>query len=578
MRRRPRVELRIPSRVHPGDRLTVEVTLESAATTPYDLVQLDLVNEHFTGQRAGVPVERWRLRAELARNGELTPGTHVMRASFALPADTPPSYSGVLVGVRYRLELTVDIPWWRDVNERYVLPVLPRPVDRAPRRPVAATSLRGNEPFVEISLDDAAFAPGDVLTGSLAVGNVGRDQIRGVTLALAAFEEDRLHRAVPWESLRYTAKIDADDAGGGHEIPIRLAVPSAAATSFACAQCGLGWAFEVQVALRGAPDVVHRIPITLAPFDRPAAPGPMRRLIGAGRWSAVWAEVGRRHGLLLGDGDLSLAGSIAGCEVVVRTAVRDGRGELCADVRWEPLGLDLAIDPRRLLALPGVPIDDDAFADRLRARGRDAEQVRATLIEPLRRALLAFDHVAADDAHATVSSASPGHDQPWIGSFVDKVAALAAQIRAAAERVPPPAPLASALPAWRAFAEAHGGSLRVGSMSLFGAVIEGARFDVITTFTGAAPAAASVQLTVDPALPRGLDPHDPAALAAAPPSARAILAALTAKGDPLVIEPDRITLTLAAPIDDPAAARDSMAALSALAAALRGDRGAGPYR
>ena len=172
--------------------------------------------------------------------------------------------------------------------------------------------------FDELSLDDVAFAPGDVIGGSFAFGNLDRRAVRGADLALVAFEEVRagLGRGAPREALRYSARLPTIDVvTSGREVPIRFRVPHAAAVSFGCAEAGLGWVFEVRIDVKGGADVIHRVPVTIAAFDRPAEPGPMRRLVGAGRWSAVWAEVGRRYGLAIGDGELELSGTIAGCAV-----------------------------------------------------------------------------------------------------------------------------------------------------------------------------------------------------------------------------------------------------------------------
>lgn len=579
MRSRPSAEVRIPSRVHPGDRLVVTVALESTSRTPIDFVRLELVSEATSPSNGAVSTRtRFVSRADLAGPGHLEERTHEMRASFDVPADTPPTYRGSIIEVRYRLLLHVSIPWWPDVKEAYDLTLLPRPAPRARRAPAASTSLRQNEPFIELSLDDSAYAPGDVIGGSFAFGNLDRAAVRGVDLALVGFEDDHVfyERSGPREALRYSARLRPDAITGGREVPIRFAVPGNVPVAFGCAEGGLGWAFEVRLDVKGGADVVHRLPITIAAFDRPAEPGPMRRLVGAGRWSAVWAEVGRRHGLAIGEGELELSGAIQGVNVIVRTAVQDGRGELTADLRWDSWGLGLTVAMRRFIDLPGISVDDTHFGRRFRVKGREAGQVRAALPAPLRRALLAFDDVYLDDEHAVVRSASPGHDQPWIGDFVGKVAALAWELRQAEAQHIAPAALAGSVAAWRAFAADHGARFAVGSMSLRGVSIEGARFEVVTVFDGERARGSSLRLHVDPPLPREREPEGGSV--GMPPAARAILGGLAREGRALHIEQDHITLDVEGPLADPAAERETMVAMAALAAALRRDRAAGPYR
>ena len=575
MRGRPDLVVRMSSRVHPGGTLQVAVNLTSASRTPVNFIHVDLGCEAETpGSEGAIVTQRSLRRALVAGAMELDEKTYAYTAAFPLPPDATPSYLGSTVAIRYRVTVHVSIPWWPDVRETYEVIVGPRLVPRPPPVPVVSTSLRKNEPFVEVSLDDSAFAPGDIIGGSIAFGNVERDRVRDVDLSLVGLEEDRVTVGPVREGPRFTAARALEGAGDGREIPLRFQIPREAAVSFLDGCMALRWAFEVRLGLKGDREVVHRVPITLAAFDQPPAPGPMRRRVGAGRWHSVWATVGRQHGLALGEGELELTGAIAGAEVTVRTAVREGRGELTADLRWEPWGLGLSIGTRRILDA-GIDVDHPAFARRFRVRGREEAQVRATLGEPLRAALLAFDEVYLDDEHATVRASSPGHDQPWIGAFVGKVAALAVALQGASAQIPPPAAMTAIVPAWRAFAAEHGGRLRAGPMDLVDLVIEGARFEAETLFDRRGAAEHSrVRLVLDPPLSAPFDPS-PEALAALPPAARALVASLRPWA--LKVTPGAITVELA-PLADPGAARATMDEMLALAAALRGDRRAGPYR
>lgn len=577
MRSRPDLEVRMSSRVHPGDTLHVEVTLTSGSLTPVEFIHVDLTCEAVTPGADGATVvtERFHSRAELAGATELAQGTYAYKAAFPLHADATPSYTGSTVETRYRVLVHVSIPWWPDVRQAFDVKILPLPVARPPRAPVVRTSLKQNEPFVEVSLDDSAFAPGDVIGGSIAFGNVEPSKVRDVDLSLVGFEEDRVSGAPVREGPRFTAARALEGVAHGREIPVRFQIPREAAVSFSNRHMGLGWAFEVRLGLEGGSEVVHRVPLTLAAHDQPALPGPMRRRVGAGRWHSVWASVGRQHGLSLGEGELELTGGIAGADVTVRTGVSKGHGELTAELRWDPWGLGMSIGTRSLLDT-SIDLDDPLFGKRFRVRGRDVEQVRATLGPGLRAVLLTFDDVYLDDEHATVRSSSPGHDQPWIGVFVGKVAALAAALGACSRQIPPPPMMARMLPQWRAFAADHGGKLRVGGMALADVVIDGARFEVKTLFDRhGLPERCQVSLAIDPPLPARFDPDRSEARAAAPAAARPLIDALGPWS--LEVKEQAMTVQLAL-LSDPREARATMDEMLALSAALRGDRRAGPYR
>ena len=307
----------------------------------------------------------------------------------------------------------------------------------------------------------------------------------------------------------------------------------------------------------------------------PEAPPPTTAdALASGRRSA-WAEVGKEVGLSLRDDALVLEGALEEVEVTVRTDVREGATKLVAELRWEPWGLHLSIGPRQIYD-GRYEIFLDAFNQRFVVRGRDTAQLGAALDFDLRAALLAFDDVELDDAHATVRSSSPGHQKPGIGAFVAKVATLAAALQAASRRIPPPALMAARLPAWRAFAAQLGGRLRVGPMRLVDLPLDGARFEIETTFDRhGVPERNVVRLVLDPPLPAPFDPRDADDMARAPRAARPLIASLRERG--LVVEKQAMTVRFPL-LDDPAPVRRTMGEMLALASALRGERRTGPYR
>lgn len=583
MRSRPEVELRMPKTVTPGGELRVELKLTSGSPTP-----IDFVHVHFEGFETTRPQmnndgqhveELFHWMAKVADKGELAADTYNYRTVFAVPPNAPPSYLGTLIEHRYWIKVHVAIPWWLDVEESYEATVVLAPQDRPPARPYAGTSLRGNEPFVEVSLASQRYAPGDVIEGGVAFGNIAGRAVRGLELSLVGYELCRRLRSRTIEAHRFTAFKAVDAQSEGREVPFRFAVPPNTAPTFDTGRASLSWVFEVRLDMRGGPQVVHQTPLVIAPFDRPAEAGAMRRRIGQGRWHAVWDEVGRRAGLALDPTELQLTGPMAGCSALVRIGdAQAGKEGLVAELRWPNLGLGLSIQNRGLLDF-GADIDDPRFNDRFRVRGRDEAQARAVVLPPLREALLGFDEVYVDDEHAAVRSKAPGHDQPWIGRFVEQVKALAAAIDEAAAQVPPPPPMVAELPAYRRFAEELGGRLQVGNMSIFEARLEGAAFDIETDFgRGAQPERTLITLAIDPPLPKPFDPENAESLAAARPGTRDIVAHLKKLSRALRVNEGAMELEVDAPLADLSVAREAMAAMVALAEAARGERRVGPYR
>jgi hypothetical protein len=594
MRSRPEIELRMPRTVYPGKDLLVEIKLISGSPTPIDFVHI-----HFEGvettrsqinNEAQQVIELVHLLAKVVEKGSLAADTYTYRTLFSVPASAPPTYLGTLVEYRYWVKVHVAIPWWLDVEESYEATVTLPHKDRPAARPHASTTLKGNEPFVEVSLANQRYAPGDVIEGGLAFGNIGGRTVRGMDLSLVGYEVIHRFRDRSAEAHRFTAFKSVDDMSEGREVPFRFAIPTVAMPSFETARAALNWVFEVRLDLRGGPDVVHVTPLVLAPFDRPAEAGAMRRKVGAGRWHAVWDDVGKRAGLALDPTELQLVGSIAGCDVIVR--IGDARADkegLVGELRYPNLGLGLSIQNGGLLNF-GIDLGDERFEDRFRVRGRDEAQIREALLPELRKALLGFDEVYLDDAHVTVRSRSPGHDQPWIGRFVAQIAELAAALTEATTKIPPPPPMAALLPAWQRFAQDLGGRFQVGKMSILEARLDGSSFDIETDFgRSALPERTLITLAIDPPLPQAEGSDNLEALAGAAasstplpagirPGARQIVAHLKALARGLRVSEQAMVIELPAPLVDPAEAREAMAAMLALAEMARGERRISPYR
>ncbi|MFO0755605.1 MAG: hypothetical protein U0359_03905 [Byssovorax sp.] len=597
MRSRPDVELRMPSFVHPGSPLLVELRIASGSITPIDFISLELTGMEYLRVAAASAhrVSRFLVQtARVADAGTLAVGEHRYQAVFPLPSEAYPSYQGQLFQYRYFLKLHVSIPWWPDVVQHYDAVVRPPEAQRRSARPFAATSASGNAPFVEISIADQYFEPGEVIEGGLAYGNLGGQQARQVALSLLGYERFKPYGA--HEAYRFTAFKPLDDVKEGDEVGFRFAVPRDVTPSFDAGQhASLFWALEAQIEPKHGAAVTHAVPVTLARFDRPAAPSAMRRRVGSGRWHAVWAEVGKGAGLGLDPTELELSGPVGRCFCAVKIGTDDdGKKGLVGEVRWESWGLGLTIRDRRMLDF-GLDLPDEAFARRFRVRARDGEQVREALGRPLLAALSTFDQVYLDDAHAVVRSRTPGHDQPWIGHFVRQLLALAEAIGGAADAIPPPPALGSCLGAYARFAEELGARVERGSLSLRGGRLDGVPVIVETDFArDERPRGTTLGVELDPPLRESFDPARAEHLAAASPATRhlldevgRLLAALDAEaapgaGDgraiPPVIDERSIRVTTRAPLSDPASARALLGTMIALGGSLRGERKIGPYR
>ena len=583
MRSRPEISLRLPPVVHAGETLHVDITLESASETPIDFV--DAVLGFFEEIRPlengeTVPPRKLLHRAErLESEGTLGVGTHRYRASFDLPEDLPPTHVGSMIELRCVVEVYVSIPWWPDARETQEVKARPALRPRPEDRPVSSSSQQGSEPFVEVSLPRRCFAPGEVIEGAAAFGNLGDRRPVALEVALVGMEQASGTR---WEGHRYSVFQALDRVRAGEEVSFRLRVPDALTPGFR------GEAVALDYALVATLDheegrVAHRAPVQIGMYGPRGGAREKRPRVGAGRWRSVWARAGRRAGLEIDEEALVLAGLLADCTV----EVQPGRGQgdepgIIASVRFPVAwGLDLDLRNRTLIE-QGLALGKDGFALRYRARGREEAQVQAALGSGMQEALLAFDEARVNDDKAWVFCGGGAQDEERLRSFLDRVETLAEAVACATEALPPPSAMAEHLPAWRRFALEVGGALEVGRMRLTGSV-EGAAFALATRFAGEAPASTRIAITAEPPIEESAA-GDAEALALRP-EARGLAAAIREQAARLGevrrgpdATPEGVALEVGAPLADPAAARGALGAMLALASALRKDRRGGPYR
>lgn len=566
----------------PGGAVEARVALKSPSDTPVDAITLRLTGTEryrYAGNQPAVVVRPIvDLIATLHKGGTLAKGSHTFRARFELPKDATPTYTGTFAFVDYTMTLHVDIPWWPDRRKEYVIEVGPVLHARPARAPIAQTTARGGEePFLELLLDDAVLAPGDTLSGALALGNLRGRKVKGLAMALVTVERQTGRPAV--RGAEFPVHFAPDAVREGKEFPFRFTLDKSIQPTFVSSALSVSYMLEVRADLAWRKPLVHAVHVTIAAMDRPQEGIRSRPRLGTERWRRVWEQAGAALGLSLSDPeDLRLSGSLYRSNASVFMDPDTDEPFFVAQIEWTPWELDLRIKLRTLSILASDP-DGDGFGRRYKVNGRDPAQVRALLSGPLRRALLAFDEVYMDDRHARVRSKAPGFEQDHIGAFLARVADLARAIGEASGRIPPPPAMAAMLPAWRAFAEEARGELASGSMCLRRGTVDGARFDIETLFEdGAAPRKTRLTLLPDPPLPDAIDVESPEAWSKALPGSRELAAEVKRGALALRLTPQAMEVDFEGPEVDPGALRPRMELMLALARRLRGEKAAGPYR
>jgi hypothetical protein len=609
MRSRPEIDVKLPSSVLPGETLHVDLTVTGRSVTPIDFISIDVHSTNGTRnplQNTGFEQhELYHSTVNVAEKGELEAAEYHYRASFEIPDSLPPTYLGAAIEHHAWITVRVAIPWWLDVSESFDVTIVPHPVARPLPVAAAGSSLRAGEPFVEVSLGAQRFAPGDSITGAIAFGNLGSARLEYCEAALVGYEKfvgSGMRYGplkVEVEAHRHTAFLAVTGEGQGRAIPFRVAVPASTQPSLALPRGTLFWIFEVRLVVQGAATVVHRTPVTIEVFEgRARATSAEPPAIGASRWHALWEEAGSKLGLTIDRKKLNLTGELSGCAVSLTVGNDDAmRGSLVARLRFRSWGIGLSLSNNRALGI-GTYFPADELGRRFRIKGRDPVQIDATLTPALRAALLGFDEVRLGDDQIEVRSATPGYEKRGIAAFLGRITALAQALDRAADKIPAPTGMAPFLRAWRSFAAVCDAELTVGNMAITGGEFEGAVFEIRTELEARMPVATTLDLVIDPpldaAVARAVHGVSADPVVVVPAAAREILKSIDAlcsrlletdaaqpfAGRPPLPEVGEALISMRLPLvlEDPASLRDLLSALLSLAAALRGERRAGPYR
>ena len=490
---RPRVRVRVPNEIRPGDTFPVTVELHCPEAVPVEHVRVLLVGrETWSVGSDKSRVSRSQtvvsLGATLVGETTLPRGVDTHEVRMPLPADAPPSYRGAAGRITYELRVEVSIPWWPDRNVAFDIHVV------APARDPLTTQTQifssrpegppAGAPHAELSLGSQWTRVGHVVEGAIALSNVAEVRYSEIKLGLRGVETlwDRGAARYEREAHRYVIRLGAEQAQEGEMLPFRFRLPDDAQPEMppsprpgdAAQLVSLAWQLEAVVGVRWGSDLVLRVPYRVLPRSERAGDAPIRLApptVGSDRLRALWEGVGARHGLTYAS--QSLRGRIGETQLVVR---RDHRGRggvhLLAELRYPDLHLDLEVEPAtsvQKMVGAGKRIGDPSWDRDHYVVARDEEQVARVLRRLVPASANATLH-RMDDRELRVSVRDAGTSAARLERFVMASLELARTLEQLRSELPPPTGFEAALPGWRALTTDIDGALEPARLRVTGVV------------------------------------------------------------------------------------------------------------
>lgn len=608
LKTRPTIRVRVPNEIRPGETFLATVLLDCRREVEVDFVDVTIEGteawsvgsgEHRVSRRRTL----LRLAARVSEARTLPEGRTAQSVRIPLPREAPPSYRGTSARVDYELRVHASVPWWPDRRAAFEIKVVPWP-QPSPETETKIYSSdpdgpRGEEPHVELSLASQWTRVGDVVSGALALSNVGSNRysevrvgLRGIETLYDAADQPRTTR----EAMRYQVRLGAEEAGEGEMIPFRFRLPDDAASDLPASPrpdgarglFALRWDFELVVGIRWASDLTIQVPFAVLPRSERPGDAPARLApptVGSDRLRELWTAVGHPHGLTY-DAQ-ALFGRVGETEVVIR---RDhmGRGGIfvIAELRYPELHLDLEVEPAtavQKMVGGGARVGDPSWDRDHYVIARDEQQV-ANVLRAILPAMTGATLRRMDDQRLVVEVRDAGLSRARMEQLATATMALARALERTRGRLPPPTGMDGAVEQWRALADRLGAELETARMRVE-AQLGQMSAEVRLAFDGEG-APMHTWLSVAPPSPIDEEHRlrwragDGASVEALSGDAREIARVLIGGADELSIEPERVTVRLGQVLGrdrlDAPQVEQRLSRMAQLVSLLRGQ--AGPYR
>lgn len=584
LKARPIIRLRVPTEIRAGRVFLAIISLD--CTLAVDVAYVEIAFRGTERWTYGRPLELARYDERLCEHTQLPKGRTELHVYVPVPKHAPPSYLGASGRIDYELVVVVGMIGWPNAEAAFEIKVVP-PASQSPETmPTIAASSRygpqGMEAYAELSLAADWTRVGDFVRGAYALSNVAHNRYTSVTISV----REQPVASPMWPPIAYHVDLSRRSVEEGQMVPFEFMMPADATPSFDLVprphgNSGLvALAYELVMTVKHGWDGVctvrrpfRLLPRSSSPYDAPLRIAPPT--VGSDRLRPLWESIGAEHGLRY-EGQ-ALHGRFGRTHLVVRRHHRGRDGiYLVATLQYPELHLGLHVGPPSVRS--DVRLGDDAWDAAHSVRGRDPEQVRHFILKlflQMRGATItAFDdrvmHAEIRDARQTRSSLS---------RFVRAAVALAARFEQVREDVPPPTPLAPALPEWRELASKLNAPLETARMRIdgeLGGLSAHVRVELAQTWLAIRPAA-----TLDAQhrfvwTPQKGPVHGPFSGELAE-----LVRMICTGASELHIEPDRIALSIPKVLGlDPtltaAIAERRLDRMAQLATVLRGH--VGPYR
>lgn len=494
LKKRPKMSIRTPRDVRTGGHLDVEVVLNAEKPVEVEWLRVTLLGTETTCYGRGGSTATYRhtliqLCGEVMKNENLKEGSYSRTVRFPLDVALPPSTVERQLDsarVDYQLQVRASIPWWPDAKANFAVMIKQNGAQEVLETPLRVASrksgARGDEPYLEISLDSSTYHPEDLIRGRVALFNVEANRYKALEFSLVARIERRrktlngtpraktVMRGPAW-----TMRVPLEDLREGGAVPFQMALPAGITPSYRSVLTGRSWALEVRAKtgpLRA--DGLLNVPIEIT-SPRLAGAARRRRMappsIGSDLMKEAWLRVAQELPALRVDSEGGLTGRVGEVDISVGRELRGADGVfLTAELKYSSLQLHLdggLVSGFRRFLGGGVEIGDPSWDKQHYLTGREPAQVEA-FIQAFQGALQQAELADISDEGMCFEVRDSGMRHAPVKRLAGVALEVAGRFPSARAAIPPPAALAHALPAWRRLAARLDGEVELARLAIKG--------------------------------------------------------------------------------------------------------------
>jgi hypothetical protein len=387
---------------------------------------------------------------------ELLPaGTHRFPFAVDVPAWLPPGYRGADCAIEHEIETRLDVDWAIDPKATVYPVIYPAPQQGQRTTLNTRSPLGFHETIVlEVTLASSVLAIDEPLLGQIALRSGHAARFDAIELSFASVARITMGRG----DGRYgpqasKIRIPAQALRSGEAVPFQIPSHPLFLPSFRTSFIDHDLVLAVSVDIPWALDAAFDIPLLVLPRGSTIHGDAAASVVGSERLQRLAAAMAQSTGLREGRAPVLVEGAVGPVGLRIADAPREARLGIDVDLTFPDVELGIAFRPLGMLeGFRESPLLPAALANRYLLRCTNEDATVSSFLNTVLDDLAQADEIRFSDHHLGLHFPLPNDEPERMVAIARAAHARAKAIGDAVTRLPFPAAILAAQPAWQATA------------------------------------------------------------------------------------------------------------------------------